>query len=621
MASTDHASPSRPGVDPTSDTALGGETGPEYQVLARKYRPQTFHDLVGQEAMVRTLSNAFESGRIAHGFILTGVRGVGKTTTARIIAKGLNCVGPDGKGGPTISPCGQCEPCRSIAESRNIDVLEMDAASRTGIDDIREIIDSVRYQPAACRTKVYIIDEVHMLSKAAFNGLLKTLEEPPPHVKFIFATTEIRKVPVTVLSRCQRFDLRRIEPEAMIALISGIAEKEGAKPDDGALALIARAAEGSARDAMSLLDQAMSHGTRGEDGRIELKEDDVRDMLGLADRGRVLDLFEQLMDGRTAEALNEFRAQYDAGADPIMVLNDLLEITHWLTRVLIVPDAGNDAALPPAERERGQALAKDLAVNTLTRAWQILLKGLGEASNAPNAFAAGEMVLIRLGFAASLKTPDDVLRLLGETPPAPSPPPSRSVGGPAGQGPGAAAPPLAVPRSEGNGGPSAQMAATAPVAMAPEPDRDAPHPTPIASFQALVAVAEEQRELRLETELRRYVHLVHFEPGRMEFRPAEGAPQELSSRIATALQNWTGARWMVSVSNEAGAPTLWEVEQSAIREARAALLAHPLVDAALKAFPDAELGEVHDLAESAGADEGAVVLDPAGPESAHDDDF
>ncbi len=641
-----------PSDQPSDPAVQTGQTAPRYQVLARKYRPQTFTDLVGQDAMVRTLSNAFASGRVAHGFILTGVRGVGKTTTARIIAKGLNCVGPDGTGGPTITPCGTCEPCRSISESRNIDVLEMDAASRTGIDDIREIIESVRYQPAGCRYKIYIIDEVHMLSKAAFNGLLKTLEEPPPHVKFIFATTEIRKVPITVLSRCQRFDLRRIEPEAMVALIRKVAEQESATGEDGALALLARAAEGSARDAMSLLDQAISHGAAGEDGRVQITQDGVRDMLGLADRGRVLDLFEHLMEGRTADALAEFRAQYDTGADPLMILNDLLEVTHWLTRAIIVPGAARDPALPPSEQDRGEALAKDLAVNTLTRAWQILLKGLSEAANAPNAFAAGEMVLIRLGFAASLKTPDDLLKLLGEDAAAPAgqpaPPASMSQGsmpqGSMSQATVSQAPASQAPRSQGSGTgpapsspPTARASGNGPVRSAAPQPAYAPMPatenasapqTPIASFEALVAEAERRNEIRLEAELRRHVHLVLFEPGRMEFRPAEGAPADLSARVAAALQDWTGTRWMVSVSNAQGHPTLWEVSQDAAREARQALLAHPLVKAAMESFPRATLGEVKDLHGQAGQDESAPDLDPAGPEFAaeggddpDDDDF
>ncbi|MFP4004236.1 MAG: DNA polymerase III subunit gamma/tau, partial [Alphaproteobacteria bacterium] len=409
-----------PEIRNATDSANGGA----YQVLARKYRPQTFDDLIGQEAMVRTLSNAFAADRIAHGFILTGVRGVGKTTTARIIAKGLNCVGPDGAGGPTVKPCGECEFCTAIAESRHVDVLEMDAASRTGIDDIREIIESVRYRPAAARYKVYVVDEVHMLSRQAFNGLLKTLEEPPPHVKFIFATTEIRKVPVTVLSRCQRFDLRRIEADRLAAHLKAVTEAEGAQAEADALALLARAAEGSARDALSLLDQALAHGTRSG-GAIALSEEDVRAMLGLVDRARVIDLMERLFEGDAPGALGELRAQYDAGADPITVLNDLLELTHWLTRLKVVPQAADDAGVSEVERTRGSALAEKLSMPVLTRAWQMLLKGLQEAQSAPHALAAAEMVLIRLAYAATLKTPEELARALeqgGPAAPAPSSP-------------------------------------------------------------------------------------------------------------------------------------------------------------------------------------------------------
>ncbi|MBE2276927.1 MAG: DNA polymerase III subunit gamma/tau, partial [Rhodobacteraceae bacterium] len=339
-----------------------------YQVLARKYRPETFADLVGQEAMVRTLRNAFAADRIAHAFIMTGIRGTGKTTTARIIAKGLNCTGPDGTGGPTTDPCGLCDACRAIGEGRHVDVMEMDAASHTGVGDIREIIDSVHYRAASARFKVYIIDEVHMLSTAAFNALLKTLEEPPAHVKFIFATTEIRKVPVTVLSRCQRFDLRRIEPEVMIALLRRIATAEGAAIAEDALALITRAAEGSARDATSLLDQAISHGTG------ETTADQVRAMLGLADRGRTLDLFDLVMKGDATAALSELAAQYADGADPMAVLRDLAEITHWISVIKITPEAAEDPTVPPDERRRGLDMAGRLPIRALTRMWQMLLK-------------------------------------------------------------------------------------------------------------------------------------------------------------------------------------------------------------------------------------------------------
>ncbi|WP_375259364.1 DNA polymerase III subunit gamma/tau, partial [Citreimonas sp.] len=388
---------------------------PQYQVLARKYRPETFADLVGQDAMVRTLKNAFEADRIAQAFIMTGIRGTGKTTTARIIAKGMNCIGPDGTGGPTTDPCGQCEHCVAIMEGRHVDVLEMDAASHTGVGDIREIIDSVHYRAASARYKIYIIDEVHMLSKSAFNALLKTLEEPPAHVKFIFATTEIRQVPVTVLSRCQRFDLRRIEPEVMIALLRRIATAEGAQIADDALALITRAAEGSARDATSLLDQAISHGAG------ETTADQVRAMLGLADRGRVMDLFERVMRGDAAGALTELSAQYADGADPLAVLRDLAELTHWVSVVKITPDAAEDPTIAPDERSRGLAFADGLGMRALARAWQMLLKAIEEVSRAPSAMMAAEMAVIRLTHVADLPSPEELIRKLGDTPPPPPP--------------------------------------------------------------------------------------------------------------------------------------------------------------------------------------------------------
>ncbi|MCB2110306.1 MAG: DNA polymerase III subunit gamma/tau, partial [Rhodobacteraceae bacterium] len=402
-------------------------TGTGYQVLARKYRPETFADLVGQDAMVRTLKNAFAADRIAQAFIMTGIRGTGKTTTARIIAKGMNCIGPDGTGGATTDPCGTCEHCLAIMEGRHVDVMEMDAASRTGVGDIREIIESVHYRAASARYKIYIIDEVHMLSTSAFNALLKTLEEPPAHVKFIFATTEIRKVPVTVLSRCQRFDLRRIEPEVMIALLRKIAGAEKAEISDEALALITRAAEGSARDATSLLDQAISHGAGATTA------DQVRAMLGLADRGRVLDLFDRIVKGDAPGALNELGAQYSDGADPIVVLRDLAEITHWVSVIKITPEAADDPTVPPDERSRGQAMAGALPMRVLTRMWQMLLKALDEVATAPNAMMAAEMAVIRLTHVADLPDPEQLLRRLQDGPgPAGADPAPRGGGGSAG---------------------------------------------------------------------------------------------------------------------------------------------------------------------------------------------
>ncbi|MBV8538291.1 MAG: DNA polymerase III subunit gamma/tau, partial [Alphaproteobacteria bacterium] len=381
-----------------------------YRVLARKYRPQSFADLIGQEAMVRTLSNAIATGRIAHAFVLTGVRGIGKTTTARIIARALNCIGPDGKGGPTIAPCGVCEHCVGIAEDRHMDVVEMDAASHNGVDDIRDLTDGARYRPVKARFKVYILDEVHMLSKPAFNALLKTLEEPPEHVKFIFATTEIRKVPITVLSRCQRFDLRRIDQAVLAKFLASIAEKEGRKVEPAAAALLARAADGSARDGLSLLDRALAHveGTVGEA--------DTRSLLGLADRTQVFDLFESTMKGSAAQALTQLGETYRAGADPAIVVQDLLDVTHWLTRLKVAPDLAADPTVPEAERARGKTLAAGLPMAVLARTWQMLLKGLGEIQTASSPLAAAEMLLVRLAYAAELPTPAELAAGLAAAP-------------------------------------------------------------------------------------------------------------------------------------------------------------------------------------------------------------
>jgi len=552
-----------------------------YQVLARKYRPQTFDDLIGQAAMVRTLSNAFDAGRIAHAFMLTGVRGIGKTTTARIVARALNCVGPDGTGGPTISPCGVCEHCTSIAESRSVDVLEMDAASRTGIDDIREIIDGSRYTPVSARYKIYIIDEVHMLSKAAFNGLLKTLEEPPSHVKFIFATTEIRKVPVTVLSRCQRFDLKRIEADTLIAYMSKIAANENAEPDDGALQLIARAAEGSARDALSLLDQALAHGAQGTGEKVTISESEVRDMLGLADRARVLDLLNMVMEGDTASALAELADQYDRGADPIVVLNDLLELAHWLTRLKIVPDADHDATLPPEEIARGKEMASRLPINVLTRTWQMLLKSLKEAKDAPRPLAAAEMGIIRLAYAAKLKTPDEVIRMLEADAGAPLP------DGPASPGTGGGA-----PRSSGGNGGGSVKGGSARASAVPQPVAQAHPAVTLRSLEEVVALAEEHREVRLRTEIEDYVHLVSFEPGRIDFRPAARAPANLAGRMKTKLEEWTGGSWAISVSNEGGAATIREAQEDEWANQVADAKKDALVAAAFAAYPDAEVVDI-----------------------------
>ena len=552
-----------------------------YRVLARKYRPMDFSSLIGQEAMVRTLRNAFASGRIAHAFMLTGMRGVGKTTTARIIARGLNCLGPDGKRqAPTIDPCGQCEPCVSIAESRHMDVQEMDAASRTGIDDIREIIEGVRYAPASARYKVYIIDEVHMLSKQAFNGLLKTLEEPPPHVKFIFATTEIRKVPVTVLSRCQRFDLRRVEAEELIAHLAGIAKKEKVEIEAAALASIARAAEGSVRDAQSLLDQAIAHAASEGQGKITAES--VRAMLGLADRGRILDLFEHVLAGKIAEALSELKELYGRGADPLAVMQDLLETTHFLTRVKVAPGAEGFFEGGSKEAARAAAMAEKLSVPSLTRAWQMLLKSLLEVRDAGNPIAAAEMALIRLAHAADLPPTEKLVRgLLDNEAPQPQPrAPAPSGGG---------------PRMQAGGGPM-----TAPLPAENIAPRPTPHGAPaveLNSLEDIVALASAKGAAVLKVNLENDVHLVSLERGRIEFRPTARAPRSLAQDLALKLRDWTGERWIVTLASEGGAPTIAEMRIAAERAKRDAVANEPLVRAVLDAFPGAEIVAVRDKAE------------------------
>jgi len=538
-------------------------SGP-YQVLARKYRPQTFDDLIGHGAMVRTLRNAFATGRIAHAYVLTGVRGVGKTTTARILARALNYVGPNGEDdGPTVDLPVEGRHCRAIAESRHPDVFEMDAASRTGVGDIRELIEGVRYAPVEARYKVYIIDEVHMLSNQAFNALLKTLEEPPPHVKFIFATTEIRKLPVTVLSRCQRFDLRRIDPGMLIVHLEGVAAKEEVTVERDGLAMIARVAEGSVRDALSLLDQALIQ-RAGAGAAVSAEA--IRDMLGLADRSRSWDLLETTLAGKAKDALDIFRDQYDAGADPAVILRDLLQICHLLTRVKAAgPDAAAHGVAGEADAARAQTLAAALPMNALTRAWSLLMKGLVETQSSPDAVAAGEIALIRLAFAADLPTPDEALRLLkSDVGALSSPSPSR-------------------PHGSSGGGPNAALAA--PVARAQPAPMPGPH---LDAFADVVRLAEAKRDLRLKIELESYVHLISFEAGRIEMRLHEKAPADFVQRLVQRLKEWTARQWVVTVSSaEAGRETL--------RDARTAeVMAHPLVKKALDVFPGAELLFIRD---------------------------
>ncbi|MGE0660635.1 MAG: DNA polymerase III subunit gamma/tau, partial [Reyranellaceae bacterium] len=561
-----------------------------YRVLARKYRPTSFQTLIGQEAMVRTLRNAIESGRLAHAFMLTGVRGVGKTTTARIIARALNCIGPDGKGSETVEPCGVCENCLAIAEDRHMDVIEMDAASRTGIADIRELIEGVRFKPASARYKVYIIDEVHMLSNQAFNGLLKTLEEPPPHVKFIFATTEIRKVPVTVLSRCQRFDLRRIDIDTLAAHFTKIAQTEKVEIAPEAIAMVARAADGSVRDGLSLLDQAIAHG-----GGV-VSADQVRDMLGLADRGRIFDLFDSLMSGDIQSALAVLDDLYNAGADPVVVMQDLLDLTHWLTRLKLVPDAGSSALTPEAERVRGRAMAEKLAMPILARTWQMLMKGLQETQSAPSPIRAAEMALVRLAYAADLPSPGDALRALEKSGGAPAPSP-RANGSAAPSSGGAT---NAVGRSSSAPAPSGGPSASAGLAVVarseqPQPLARAPQPDLPATAEAVLALLEDKREMMLANQFLNNVHVVSCEAGRLEFRPAPTAPADLANRLGETLLRLTGQRWMISVSREAGQPTIAAARAAEESARRASAASHPLVQAVLEVFPGAAIERIRKL--------------------------
>lgn len=587
--------PPDPATEPGFDLMGGEATAPAqdtgYRVLARKYRPTTFDDLVGQEAMVRTLSNAFESGRIAHAFMLTGVRGVGKTTTARILARALNYTKAEGDK-PSIELHDFGEHCEAIMESRHQDVLEMDAASRTGIDDIREIIESVRYNPVSARYKVYIIDEVHMLSKAAFNGLLKTLEEPPEHVKFIFATTEIRKVPVTVLSRCQRFDLRRLSSEETMGLLGRVAEKESVTVDEAALGLLARAAEGSARDGLSLLDQAIAHGA----GTI--REEDVRDMLGLADRARVFDLFDHVMKGEIAAALAELRDQYDAGADPAVVLSDLAELTHWLTRLKLAEGAADDMTVTETERVRGQEMAEALPVRVLSRTWQMLLKGIGEVQGAQKPIAAAEMVLVRLAYVADQPSPEELVAKLKDAP----------VGSPAQGGQGGSAPggpsgggARAMSGAMGNGGAHAvgseQMAPI--IAEGPR----------LNSYEDVISYAKSKRDIRLAHLMESGLRLVHFEKGRIEVNVVDG-DNSVAGVLAERLRQWTGERWLVSISKAEGAPTVREQTISRRDKLMDEVAQDPLVKAALETFPGATIRNVREpFAGLEGAAEGEDVSD------------
>jgi DNA polymerase-3 subunit gamma/tau len=513
-----------------------------YRVLARKYRPQTFEQLIGQDAMVRTLANAIERGRIAHAFLLTGVRGVGKTSTARLIAKALNCIGPDGQGHPTIHPCGECEHCRAIAEGRHIDVVEMDAASHTGVDDIREIIDAVRYASVSARYKIYIIDEVHMLSKSAFNALLKTLEEPPEHVKFLFATTEVGKVPVTVLSRTQRFDLRRIDPEKLVAHFGSVAQTEGVEVEQDALAMIARAAEGSARDGLSILDQAIAHGG----GTVTAEQ--VRDMLGLADRGRIRDLLELILQGEATKALAAMDEAHDLGMDPASLVRGLMEALHSATRAKAGAQA--EALLSSEQREFADNLAAKLSWGQIHRLWQMLLKGLTDVHIAPDPHEAATMAVLRLIHAAELPDPATLLRQLS----------------------GGSASPAAAPSAS-----AAPRSTTAPATQLP------------ADFPALVQALESDGKHQMAVQLHDQVGLVRFEPPELVVKPLRPLGADWSRDLATALKGITRTTWTVSIADEGAQPSLLEQEKMAEEKVRAEVLQDPAVQAAFTAFPDAEL--------------------------------
>jgi DNA polymerase-3 subunit gamma/tau len=572
-----------------------------YRVLARKHRPVDFSDMIGQETMVRTLRNAFALGRVAHAFMLTGVRGVGKTTTARIIARALNCIGPDGTGGPTVDPCGVCDNCRAILADRHPDVVEMDAASNNGIDEVREIIEAVRFRPMQARTKVFVLDEVHMLSKPAFNALLKTLEEPPPHVKFIFATTEIRKVPVTVLSRCQRFDLRRIAVSELAGHFERIAGKEGVAIAADALTMIARAADGSARDGLSLLDQAIAQNQEGQ----TIQAADVADMLGLSDREAVFDLFEAVLAGKPAEALAITDRAHERGADLGVMLADMLDLVHTLTRLRSVPTLRNSAEMPEAERVRGAALADRLTIPLLGRAWQMLLKGTAEVETAPDRRAAAEMVLIRLCHVADLPPPGDLVRRLMDSPPAAE----RGPASPAPSGGGGGT------RAVANGAPSYDHAPQ----QAPEPVPEPAGPR-LANFRDVAMLVAERREPMLHAHLLHSVNLVRFAPGVIELRQHPEAPRDLAARLSALLQEATGTRWTIALSAAKGEPTLAEQGDAArvVRHDTAAQ--HPLVRAILDAFPGSRIDNVNDASLDAYGLPSSALAGEAAPLTAIDPD-
>ncbi len=516
----------------------------EYRVLARKYRPTNFDDLIGQEVLVRTLSNAIKSNRIAHAFLLTGIRGIGKTTTARIIARALNCIGADEKGGATINPCGVCAHCRMISEDRHVDVLEMDAASHTGVSDIRDLIDTVRYLPTSARYKIYIIDEVHMLSTSAFNALLKTLEEPPPHVKFIFATTESRKIPVTILSRCQRFDLKRIDSEMLTSHLASIAAKEQVQAQEEALKLIAIAAEGSVRDALSLLDQAIARGVE-ESGQLSVTAAAVRQMIGAADHSATFRLLEILLRGEVAEVLQDVQAQYSAGSDPLMLVQDALEMIHLVTRVKVAPQALTDISLSENDRNSAKKLADALSMPILSRLWQMFLKGVGEVKLAPSPLSALEMLLVRVAYASQLPTPAEIIKNMETEKKTPE---------------------LVAQQSEVSGQRSLEVA---------------------ENFEEAVGLFNKNREILLYTQLRNDVWLASFEVGKIELKISSALPRDFTARVADCLNKWTGTQWKIIVSNSATNPSLHEQAVARKEKEIKEISSHPLIASALQQFPGA----------------------------------
>jgi DNA polymerase III subunit gamma/tau len=543
------------------------ESSQPYRVLARKYRPQTLSELVGQELLVKTLTQAIEANRLPHAFVLHGIRGVGKTTTARILAKALNCQGADGQGRPTATPCGVCQSCVAITEDRHLDVVEMDAASRTGVDDIREITDSARYKAVNGRYKIFIIDEVHMLSKSAFNALLKTLEEPPPHVKFIFATTELKKIPETVLSRCMKFDLARLNPTILFNYFKGICDKEGATIEDEALALLVRAADGSARDGLSLLDQAISL------SQAQVTTAVVRDMLGVVDRGRLFALLHLLMDGKIAEVITEVRNWYARGRDPSMVLQDLLDLVYWVTSLKINASLLSDMTWPESDRREGGELARQVSMPVLMRAWQVLSKGYEEVSRSPLPNQAVEMVLIRLAYLSDLPSAEDLLKVVS----------GQSSGG-------AASPSLGAAGGTPRGAPGSPVSASAQRPI-PPPEQgiepvSAPIPTPMPeNFQDVLKLVAQSREPLLYSHLMQDAHLVSFKAGHLVLRLGTKAPPTLPSQLKSLLSQKTGQPWEVTVTEEGGAETLADQTRQSLQQLERSALDHPVVQEMKAHFP------------------------------------